>query len=215
MMDNTLPMWPNHHFRHLLLGAEEVMGKNGVTALLHLAKLSKYVDNLPSDDLLVKEIPFTDVTALVMGFEEMGGPIMGRGLAYRSARASMHSGYRSFFAGRFRDDAYFNAVPLGSQLKIGIPAFVSWFMKQSDSTTTLVEHEGKIHLNVYECPFCWEREAPRKPRETSMPCKIMEGILQEALYLMTRLDFEVREIECKAMGHDCCVFAINKTPIEG
>ncbi len=53
---------PNRYARLFLLSLEEVMGKNGVSAILNLVGLSAWVEAYPADDL-ERQVDFADFTA--------------------------------------------------------------------------------------------------------------------------------------------------------
>ena len=78
--------YPNLMGRIYIQALEEVMGKNGLNALLNLAGLSHLIDNYPPGNLN-REFDFADFTGLSQGIIEMYGPRGGRGLALRSGRA--------------------------------------------------------------------------------------------------------------------------------
>ena len=71
--------YPNRIARIILEAFEEIMGKNGLNAILNLADLSHYIDNYPPENL-EKEFDFAELTALLVALEEMYGPRGGRGL---------------------------------------------------------------------------------------------------------------------------------------
>jgi len=78
----TIPLsglyYPNKMTRIFLLAMEEIMGKNGLNAVLNMSKLPELIDNYPPDDL-GKEFDFAKFTALNAALEEMYGPRGGRG----------------------------------------------------------------------------------------------------------------------------------------
>ena len=59
---------------------EEVMGKNGMNAILNLAHLPHLIDHYPPDNL-ERGFNFSDFSALNLALEEMYGPRGGRGRA--------------------------------------------------------------------------------------------------------------------------------------
>jgi hypothetical protein len=65
--------YANKFTRISLHAYEEVMGKNGLNAILNLAGLSNLIDNPPPDNL-EREFDFADFTAIHIGLEEMYGP---------------------------------------------------------------------------------------------------------------------------------------------
>jgi len=58
--------YPNLMSRIYMQALEEVMGKNGINALLNLAKLPHLIDNYPAANLN-KEFDFADFGALGQG----------------------------------------------------------------------------------------------------------------------------------------------------
>ena len=73
--------YPNKIARIAILSFEEVMGKNGLNAILNLAGLSNLIDNYPPDNL-DRGFDFADFSAIQGALEEMYGPRGGRGLAF-------------------------------------------------------------------------------------------------------------------------------------
>ena len=79
--------YPNKIARIFLLAMEEIMGKNGLNAVLNMAKQPQLIDNYPPDSL-DKAFDFAQFSALNAALEEMYGPRGGRGLALRGGRAA-------------------------------------------------------------------------------------------------------------------------------
>ena len=67
---NSGYFYPNRMTRIFLQDMEEIMGKNGLNAVLNMAKLSYLIDNYPPDNL-GKEFDFASFTALNAALEEM------------------------------------------------------------------------------------------------------------------------------------------------
>ena len=78
-----------------LKSLEDVMGKNGLNAILNLAGLSVYVDSYPADTL-EKTFDFSDLSSINIALEEMYGPRGGRGLALRAGRATFADALKNF-----------------------------------------------------------------------------------------------------------------------
>ena len=78
--------YPNKIARLALTALEEVMGKNGLNAILNLAGLSYLIDNYPPIIWIASSI--LPISRRINGaLEEMYGPRGGRGLALRAGRA--------------------------------------------------------------------------------------------------------------------------------
>ena len=70
--------YPNKFGLITIKSLEEVMGKNGLNAILNLGGLNNYIENYPPDNL-DKGFDFAELSALGSALEEMYGPRGGRG----------------------------------------------------------------------------------------------------------------------------------------
>ena len=192
----------------ILEALEEIMGKNGLNAILNLANLSDLIDNYPPDNLS-KEFDFADVSAINQALEEMYGPRGGRGLALRAGRATFDDALRNFGALAGAGDLAFKVLPLQAKLRIGLPAMARIFSQVSDQHSTVEEVDDNFIYTIHRCPICWDRSALDKP-----VCFIAVGLLQEALkWVSGGSEFRVNESKCVAVGDEVCEFVILKTPI--
>ena len=199
--------YANKIARISLQALEEVMGKNGLNAILNLAHLPHLIDNLPPDNL-GREFNFSDFSALNQALEEMYGPRGGRGLAQRAGRAAFADSLRNFGALAGVGDLAFKVLPLHIKMRIGIPAMAKIFSQISDQQSTAQEREEDFVYTIHRCPVCWGRTADRPV------CFIAVGLLQEGLkWLSGGNEFRINESHCVAMGDPVCDFVIQKRPI--
>lgn len=191
-----------------LKALEDVMGKNGLNAILNLAHLPQLIDNYPPDNLN-REFNFSDFSALNLALEEMYGPRGGRGLALRAGRAAFADALRNFGALAGAGDLAFKVLPLQAKLKIGIPAMARIFSQISDQHTTVEEQDSVFVYTIHRCPVCWGRSGADRP-----VCFIAMGLLQEGLkWVSGGSEFRVNESRCVAVGDDVCEFIIQKAPV--
>ena len=87
--------YPNKMVRIVLLAMEEVMGRNGVNAVLNLAHLHHLVNNFPTNNF-DRQVTFEELGAMMRSLDEMYGPRGGRGLALRAGRACFKYGIKEF-----------------------------------------------------------------------------------------------------------------------
>jgi predicted hydrocarbon binding protein len=187
---------------------EEVMGKNGVNAILNLAHLPHLIEHYPPDNLH-REFDFSDFSAINLALEEMYGPRGGRGLALRAGRAAFADALRNFGALAGVGDLAFKVLPLSAKMRIGIPAMARIFSQISDQYSTAHEREKDYLYVIHRCPVCWGRSGSDKP-----VCFIAAGLLQGGLkWLSGGFEFRVQEAKCVAMGNEACEFIIDKTPM--
>ena len=192
----------------MIKAIEDVMGKNGLNAILNLAHLPQLIDNYPPGSL-AKEFDFADVSAINQALEEMYGPRGGRGLALRAGRATFDDALRNFGALAGAGDLAFKVLPLKIKLRIGLPAMARIFTHVSDQRSTVEERDDEFIYTTHLCPVCWGRKDLDKA-----VCFIAVGLLQAGLkWVSGGHEFRVTESKCIAMGDDVCEFVIDKTPI--
>lgn len=200
--------YPNKFARITIEALEEVMGKNGLNAILHLAGLSELINNYPPDNL-EKEFDFAYFTALCVALEEMYGPRGGRGLALRAGRATFADALRGFGALAGVGDLAFKVLPLTAKLKIGLPAMANIFTQFSDQISNVHDDGDKYVYTLERCPMCWNRKADRPV------CYVGQGLLQEGLrWVSGGHEFKVDTATCIAKGDDMGRYIIYKQPLD-
>ena len=200
--------YPNKMGRIIIDAIEEILGKNGINALLRLAGLEHRIDNYPPNNLR-KEWDFAEFSALDAALDEMVGPRGGRALSLRAGQAVFNQGLQGFATFVGMADLAFRVLPRGTKMKVGLKAMAEVFTKFSDQPSHIEEGEGCYLYIIDRCPVCWERTAD-KPI-----CHIAAGLIQEGVkWVSGGKTYRVREIECIAQGGDTCSFEIPKEPID-
>lgn len=200
--------YPNKFGLIMVRALEEVMGRNGLNAILNLAGLSQYVDH-PLPDNLEKGFDFAEVAAINMALEDMYGPRGGRGLSLRVGRAIFADGLRNFGALAGVGDLAFKVLPLQAKLRIGLPAEAKIFSQISDQQSTVEEKENEFIYTIHRCSECTDRKGQDKPI-----CFIAVGLLQESLkWVSGGNEFRVNESKCIAAGDSVCEFVVQKEPL--
>lgn len=201
-------LYYNNKFARITLFAyEEILGKNGLNAILNLANLSSLIDNYPEDNLK-REFDFADFSAIHGALEEMFGPRGGRSLALRAGRATFDGALRNFGALAGVGDLAFKMLPLGAKLRIGVPAMAKVFTTTSDQLSISEDKGDHVLYTIHKCPICWGRHVD-KPA-----CFISTGLLQEGLkWVSGGKEFRVTQTTCHAAGDPTCNFVIDKEPI--
>jgi hypothetical protein len=200
--------YPNKFARITIEALEEVMGKNGLNAILHLAGLPELINNYPADNL-EKQFDFAYFTALCVALEEMYGPRGGRGLALRAGRATFADALRGFGALAGVGDLAFKVLPLAAKLKIGLPAMANIFTQFSDQISNVHDEGEKYTYTLERCPMCWNRKSDRPV------CYVGQGLLQEGLrWVSGGHEFKVDLASCIACGDDMGRYVIYKEPTD-
>lgn len=187
---------------------EEIMGRNGLNAILNMAKLSRFIDN-PPPDVMQKGFDFSYISALNRALEEMYGPRGGRGLQLRLGRVLFAQGLANFGALVGASDLAFKVLPLQAKVKAGLPAVAKVFDSLSDQTSYVRDPGGEqYHYVIERCSMCWGRNVDRPGGF------IAAGIIEEALrWISGGRTFRVDQVSCIGMGHDNCTFQVHKEPI--
>lgn len=200
--------YPNKMVRIILLALEEVMGRNGVNAVLNLARLRHLVNNYPPNNF-DKEVTFVEIGGLMKALDDMYGPRGGRGIALRAGRAAFKYGIKEFGPLLGIADLAFRLLPLNMKLKGGAEAFAEVFNRFSDQRVMVLDEEDRMVWQNTRCPMCWGRKTD------SPSCHLAVGILQESLYWVSGgKHFDVLQTTCTAAGDETCTFVIDKKPMD-
>jgi predicted hydrocarbon binding protein len=200
--------YPNMIAKIYLEAIEEVMGTNGMKALLNMSGMQHLIDNFPPGNL-EKAFDFSDFAHLNEGMEMMYGPRGGRALALRAGRKAFAQGLSNFGAMVGVADKTFRLLPLSIKLKVGLRAMATAFSSTSDQISYVEEEKDHFIYVIERCPVCWNRHAD------APICHAAMGIIQEALdWGSGGKRFKTSEVTCIAKGDPTCNFIIYKEPIE-
>ena len=196
--------YPNRMLRIILIATEEILGRNGLNAVLNTAYLSQYIEQYPPHNQDM-QIPFGYVSALMNAYETIYGPRAGRGVALRVGRACFKYGLREFGPELRLTDLSFRLLPMSERLKQGCMAFAELFNQFTDQRVCIEYGDPIIYWHIERCPLCWERKSD------STVCSLAVGLLQEALYWVSAgKQFLIEERACIAAGDDRCTIVIDK-----
>jgi len=200
--------YPNLIAKIYLEAVEEVMGANGLKALLNMAGMQYLIGNYPPGNL-AKQFDFVDFARLNEAMEMMYGPRGGRALSLRAGRKAFDQGLRNLGAMVGVADKTFRLLPLSIRLKVGLRAMATAFSTTSDQISYVQEQSDHFIYVIERCPVCWGRHSD------SPICHAAMGIIQEGLSWGTGgRTFKMAETTCIAKGDDMCRFTIYKEPID-
>ncbi|MBI5951551.1 MAG: 4-vinyl reductase [Chloroflexi bacterium] len=206
MSDESL-FYPPKMGKIMLLGMEEIMGGNGVGALLELPLLGNSVPH-PLSASSNHAFSFETISSLQSALELIYGPHGGRGMALRIGRACFKYGLKEYGSLLGLTEMTFRLLSLPVKFHIGAKAFADLFNKHTDQRVRVEEREDEILWHIERCPLCWERKAEEPV------CHLAVGLLQESLsWLSGGKIFDVKETACIARGDAACTIAIDRTPL--
>lgn len=200
------------YMRWALMAAEEVAGEHGLSIVLREAGLEHFIGNYPPDELRIsRELTFGDYADLNAGLLNFFGRAA-KSMALRIGRLSASQGIE-------QQSALFGlaalvaskVLPVPTQLKLGMENMQNGFRKLNQSVgqdfrLRIDDRGDRLAYIAEDCPFCAGKEA-------SEPiCWIWVGTLQESVHWLIGKEFEIAEVECRAMGAPACVWEVSKRP---
>ncbi len=200
------------YMRWALLAAEEVVGKQGLAVVLRSNNLERFIDHYPPELLKISgEITLGDYANLCAGLLTFFGRA-GKSMVVRIGRLTSKYAIE-------KQSAVYNVtartaarlMPSAMQVKIVLDSMADGYRKlYQDAGQELhfrVEDRGHSWGFVsVECPLCAGKKA-----DTHI-CWGRIGTLKESAFWLTGKEFEVEEVECRAMGDPACVWEVSKTP---
>jgi len=199
---------PNKIGRILLLSLEEVIGHNGVNAVLNVAELPHLIPNLPPNTL-DREFAFDDLGRIHQALDRLYGQRAGSGLALRTGRAAFKHALREFGPMLGMTELSYRLLPLHMKLKSGLEGTAGILNRHTDQTVHLEETPDAYLFHLDVCPLCWGRHLDQPG------CHLAIGFFQEGLGWMSGgKNFLVEETACAARGDPGCVLRIVRQPLD-
>jgi predicted hydrocarbon binding protein len=187
--------------RQALMAAEEVMGTNGLNAVLRSADLERYIDNMPPDNMepAIETGQYAQLNAAIEDFYGRAG----RGILQRIGRASFQYGVNEQAALLGVAGAALKVLPQKQRIKFILNALVNALKKTNPQVEAWSgELDGKMVYIEPTCAICYGRTSDRPI------CHLYIGTLSEAVKWATGKNYEVVETECVANGGRYCRFEI-------
>lgn len=200
--------YPNHAARIFLLELENLMGRNGVSAMLNRAGLGAWIAALPPDDA-ERGVDFSEFSALLAALDDLYGPRGGRGLARRAGWAAFPQLLTRMEPLKPLADLPTRGVPPTEKLQLALQALADAFTQASDQQCTVSDDGEAFSFHIQRCPACWGRKVEDGPA-----CAAIVGLLDECVHWLfggepTRLE----ETECIAHGGTACTFRVPKPAV--
>ncbi len=193
----------NAVMRQTLVAAEEVIGENGLNAILRASGLERFVGTYPPDDLeaAVKTSEYARFNKAIEDFYGRGG----RGILKRIGRASFRYAIEEQTTLIGLAGMAMKALPKKQRIKFVLNSLANALTKSNPEVEAWsVEKAGKIIYAEKTCAMCFGRES-------DMPiCHLYVGTLSEAIKWATGDDYQVKETDCIAMGDPYCQFEVGE-----
>jgi predicted hydrocarbon binding protein len=198
---------PNVMLRNLLAAVAEVLGENGLKAVLNVAGLQRLIDNPPPNDMELG-VTFADYGVVQQAVEDVVGPRGAKVILIRIGRATFRYALEEKPAVLGLAGLAFKALPTVARMKLILASLARAATRDVNQPTDIEEHDDHFLYVVDECPCRW-RGKKDKP-----VCFVTVGVLNGALRWATGKNFKIEEVSCISMGDDACRYRIDKKPLE-
>jgi hypothetical protein len=187
--------------RQALVAIEEVMGANGLNAVLNTSRLGRYVGNPPPDNLepAINAADYARLNQAVEDFYGRGGP----GFLKRIGKASFQYGVREQPALMGIAGVALKVMPRPQRISFILNGVANALKKSNPQVDAWVESgDGQIAYVERTCAIC-------EGRTSAEPvCHLYVGSLGEAVRWATGEEYEVVETHCRAKGDPHCRFVV-------
>ena len=183
--------------RQALISAQEVMGANGLHAVLRTSGLERFIDNLPPDNL-EPGIPTAQYAKLNEAIEAFYGR-GGRGMLRRIGKASFQYAVREQAALLGVAGAALKLLSEKQRIKFILNQTVNALKKSNEQVEAWVDESGdRLAFVDATCGICHSRKS-----ETPI-CHLYLGSIGEAVQWATGKEHEIVETHCMAKGDPYC-----------
>jgi predicted hydrocarbon binding protein len=190
----------------MLRGVEEVLGQNGLNAVLRSSGMQRFVGNPPPNNL-EHDVLAREYARLNAAIEEFTGRA-GKGMLQRIGRASFRWGMKEQSAVMGLAGIALKALPQRLRMRAILLGLRKGLMDIVDyGLVDVRDKDGVLIYTDYACTICHMRHSD-KPA-----CHLYTGTLGEAMAFATGKDFrefEIVETHCKARGDGFCRFEISE-----
>ena len=193
----------NSLVRQALTSAQEVMGDNGLNAVLRTSGLERFIGNFPPNNL-EPSIPASQYARLNQAIEEFYGR-GGKGMLRRIGKASFQYGVREQSALLGVAGMAIKLLPERQKIKFILNGMADALKKSNAQVNAWVDESGD-HLAYCEstCAICHSRQS------TEPVCHLYVGSVMEAVHWATGKEYQVAETHCLAKGDEYCRFEIGE-----
>jgi hypothetical protein len=189
--------------RHALVAAREVMGENGLNAVLRSVGLERFIGNFPPNDTDpgIKTVDYAHFNEAIEAFYGRGG----KGMLRRIGKASFQYGVREQGALMGVAGTALKLMPPKGRIKFVLNAMVGALKKTNPQVDAWVEEEGdKIAYCESTCAICLGRHS------SEPVCHLYVGSVGEAVRWATGAEYGIIETHCIAKGDKYCRFEIGE-----
>ena len=189
--------------RQALTSMQEVMGENGLNAVLRTSGMERFIGNFPPNDLN-PAIEAAQYGKLNQAIEDFYGR-SARGMLRRIGKASFQYAVREQAALLGIAGVALKLMPEKGRIKFILKSTADALRKSNPQLETWVEeHDGKIAYFESTCAICHSRKSAEPI------CHLYVGSLTEAVQWATGKQYDITETHCMAKGDPYCRFEVGE-----
>lgn len=203
MPDKHDPMIVNALVRQALTSAQEVMGENGLNAVLRTSGLERFVGNFPPDNLepSINASQYAKLNEAIEAFYGRGG----RGMLRRIGKASFQYAVREQAALLGLAGVALKLLPEKQRIKFILNSMANALKKSNPQVDARLDESGtRLAYIESTCAICYGRHSE------SPICYLYVGSIGEAIQWATGREYQVVETHCVAKGDPYCRFEIGE-----
>jgi predicted hydrocarbon binding protein len=199
------------YMRYALIAAEEMVGKSSLAVILHENGMSRFIENYPPEKIrLSSDFTHKDYTNLCTALIEFYGGAGKSQSIYFGRIATKPALENQGILFNFATRTAIKFLPLSLQIKTVLENI------KGDLDKIYQEIEHDVGVSVEDRGDKWayiDRScAMCAGKKSDAPiCWGWVGTLAESLNWLTGKEFDIEQVECRAMGEQACVWEINKT----
>lgn len=184
-----------------LKSSEEVMGNNGLQAVLRASGLERFIDNMPPNDLNAS-VKSSEYARFLQAIEEFYGRAS-KGMLRRIGKASFQYAVREQAALLGLAGVALKLLPEKQRIKFILNSVGNALKKINPEVDAWVDEQGDTLAYIEKtCSICWGRQ------NNQPVCHLYVGSITEAVLWATGVEREVIETHCLAKGDEYCRFEI-------
>ncbi len=193
--------------RQALVSTQEVMGENGLNAVLRTSGLERFIGSFPPDDLqpAIQAQQYARLNQAIEDFYGRGG----RGMLRRIGRASFQYALREQSALLGVAGVALKLLPVKQRIKFILNSMVGALKKTNPQVEAWVEEkDDRLAYLESTCALCHGRKS------TEPVCHLYVGSITEAVQWASGQPYEIVETHCMAKGDPYCRFEVGESRAE-
>lgn len=193
----------NSLVRQALTSMQEVMGDNGLNAVLRTSGLERFIGNFPPNNLepSIQASQYAKLNEAIEQFYGRGG----KGMLRRIGKASFQYGVREQSALLGVAGVALKLLPEKQRIKFILNGMADALKKSNPEVKAWVDESGdKLAYVESTCAIC-------NGRHSADPiCHLYVGSVAEAVNWATGKEYVVTETHCLAKGDEYCRFEVGE-----